>query len=504
MMSLFGKHSINTFQSFHFRWLILALFFKLIFFVWFTYSLHQIWPENKIVKGVFVKSWEYGDYLYPVENLIDHGSYYSWDNDKNEKLYMNRMPGFLPIYGPLYFLGGREYAYFFLVLLHYIADVLGVYLLSLCALKLFKDKKAFYFTFFIYAISAFVTTYNNHGYSEPFCVFTLILSIYFLIKALTEKKDIFFLFSGLFFCWSIFFRAATGSLIVVFPLIILFFEKFSLTRWRWYFKSLTLFLFPFLFFISIWTIRNYRIANQIVPLANTTEIISNKQTRALFKLIIAWGGDVQPWNPKSEGRWFKPPFDKRFDKKHSETNPFKDYIFTKQYGFKEIKDLRYYYSSSVDPNNSSGVQAMYADSVVTLVAKYIKAFKEEKPFHYYVTAKLNLFKDFIFVRQTYALPFEQNTLYHKLVRAFFFLLYYLVMTGGLLGVFWAFFKAERSIKLFALLPMVYIGGYIMLGYIENRYLAEAYPLMVLFLSFLAIRIILFLKSIRSTRNPIIR
>ena len=465
------------------KWVLLAIAIKLIYFVWFTYAVHQVWPSNKIVKGVFVKSWEYGDYLNPIENLIDKGTYYSLDYEFNTKLYTHRMPGFLPAYALQYWLFGRDFAYMSLVVLHYLLDGIAVYLLSMCALMLFNRRAAFYLTFLVYGLSPFVTVYNNHGFSEPLCTFAIVATLYFFLKGLLEKKKKFYFISGFFFCWAVFLRPSVGMLGVLFPIALLFYDGFKISRIKYYLESGILFSLTLVVCLSAWTYRNYKITGKPILLADTYDVYLTKQAAALWGIVITWGGDIQPWNPNSEARWFKPKTDWRFDQRLSNGNPFKSFIFTKDYGIADLRIMRSYYWLSIDSNESASSRNTYADSTVNMIKRFEQSFKTEKPFYYYCVTKLILLRDFILIRQTYALPFDKFTLYQKMVRAMVLLFYYFVIIGATIGLFMAWIKSDFLIRWVSLLPLLYIATHVKLGFIENRYLAEVYPVIILFLTF---------------------
>ena len=84
--------------------IILSLVNSAVFFTfWFLELQFGFRPEERV--GWFFYGNDAHSYLDPIENLISNGTY-----AMNSGPTAFRMPGFLPFYGPLYFLFGKSWA----------------------------------------------------------------------------------------------------------------------------------------------------------------------------------------------------------------------------------------------------------------------------------------------------------------------------------------------------------------------------------------------------------
>ncbi len=139
---------------------------KGLFFGWFLTRTY-----NHDIPGFWGQS--NGDmmtYIQPVESLLAHQGF---QTDV-------RMPAYPGIYLFFRLFTSQAVACNLVILLQVVVSALSVYVLGLCAVYLFKTDRAFYWAYFIYLFSTFVSVFDG----------------YFLTESLAASASIFFLY-----CW---------------------------------------------------------------------------------------------------------------------------------------------------------------------------------------------------------------------------------------------------------------------------------------------------------------
>lgn len=467
----------------------LALLVKLCMFVVFYFVNKERFPSDKMIGCLSFWDKDVGDYFLPIENLIDGGTY-----GRNDSiigwLWATRMPGWLPIYGPLYFLFGRGTAHAISLLLQVLVDALATVLVARIAGSLSKSKTVEILTFFIYAISAYVSTFNNLFRSDSFCSSFTIISLYYLIKAIDTSTTKHWLLSGFFITWATFMRPATGVLIPTYGFIVFIYlivEK--KIEWLRFIKTMGIFVLPAVIFISMWTYRNYKATHRIIPATTTNEEFfhNDPQRKALWTIIPAWGGALYSHGEESYFNWFLVPTSKREHAKLESYSPFSESIFTEDYNLDSLKVLRQCYWNSHDTTLTLDQRKEYQVACLNKVDRYLTSYKKHHQFYYIFGANMKLIKEFLFVKQTFALPFEKHTISHKLTRAFYFFLYYIVLLGFIAGAVILVLKRNKNDVLFKVvilvpLAIIFIHA-IILGWIYNWYLAPIYPVLVIYAAY---------------------
>jgi hypothetical protein len=463
------KSSFIERHRFQIKWISISFCIKLALFLFFQYQFHHNRPPDVQVGPLFIGSGDTSEYYLPIEDFV-HGLGYT---------SFCRMPGLLPVYAPLLFLFGAVWGKTLIILLQFTGSVLSVYLVGRIAALIFKKQLFFYLAFFLYAFSSFVSIWDHLGYSDSFAISLEILSFYYLLHWKEQPLNKWLFLSGFFLAWSLFFRPIQG---VLFPCSLL--VIFSAYHWN-FLKTLRaslLFVFPCLLFIGIWTSYNYSKHARFIPLQGpTAECFPGipEEHLAIRKLIIAWGGDFQKWSVHSPAEWF---FEKNYD--YRAKNPFGKEIFCSVYTLDTLIQLRADYDSTQENKWAASYQSARSKKLMLSCERYVSAYIHEHPCRYYFFNRIKLIRQFIFPGRLDDLPFPKYAdmqLYHKLIKGGYYILLLLVVGLGLGGIVWSF----RNKILFGIFPLVIIitlAGII--GYIEQRYLAPAYPFLCIFSAYL--------------------
>jgi hypothetical protein len=178
------------------KWLALALIIKAAIFCYFAWEFNRNWEAKNIQSGIVVFYQDSYTYYTPVEECVDGKGYRG----------ACRMPGFLPIYGPVYALFGAEYGRVIMIVLQIMFDAIATYALAMIAYRMRAKRAVFYTAFALASISTFVSVWNNYAVSDSFAVATLIFAFYALQQYTIDRKNKTLFIAGLWLCWSIFFR----------------------------------------------------------------------------------------------------------------------------------------------------------------------------------------------------------------------------------------------------------------------------------------------------------
>jgi len=467
------------------KWIGFALVVKTLFFAWYAFELNRShWAEKgKVVHGVFVEINDWGEYMEPVVNLVETGKYFATtipSKGENGILWAHRMPGFVPLYAPLYFLLGYKATCVAIAMMQLVTDAIACFLVGWIAWRLFKRRLAFYIAFFLYLLSSFVSVYTHYGSSEALCTFFIILSVFFFIKFIESGKRRSVLACGLFIAWAFFLRPAAGIIFVLFPLIYLWqlYSKGEFTFSKAFLNLLTYGSF-FLVFESIWIIRNYNVLHRFIPVDISQENFGQPQYRALIQFTSRMGCDQFNKDSQNGLRWFSP--DLKEDASIQNANPFNEKNFTGKFNLDSLKVLRQEYWLSSDTSLSKQERKIYGVRVLNKISGYTSSLKQEKPLRFYVINRLIMLRRFVFVKQTYALPFFKTSLYERAVRGANWALNTFTMSFGILGILLAFWNKNRVSAYLAWIPALYICVHaLVLGFIEHRYLVPVFPLITIF------------------------
>ncbi len=468
-LNQFWASMLKTFLNRHhfaLKWIGIAFVIKIPLFAFFSFQFIQNWPVEKIVKSIFIELADSSGYYDPLEHFINGSGYDSFC----------RMPGLLPIYVILRCFFSIAWTKVFIIVTQFIAGTISVYALASIAKNTFGSMLSFKFTFYTYAFSTFVSIWDHCGGSDSLAVSFLILSIFFVQRFIASQNYLDLLIGGVFIAWSVFFRPFHGILVPIISIIYLLkYNRISRSL-----LFLILFGAPLALSLGCWTIKNYIDTRRLIFLQGpavecfgsvTTEIL------AVRSLIEAWGGDIQPWAPNSAGMWF-------FEKSSIQKNLAfpENNVLTTNYNIDSLVLLRKQFHHLSLPFIGANERELLKKEIVRKSELYKRSYIEEKPINFYLINRLKLLKTFLFRNTLDNLPFPNYTkmaFYHKIIKGGYFLLLLSVNFFGFIGCIFAL-SEKRYLALVPLSIIIVLGP--ALGFIEQRYLAPAYPFLIIFSS----------------------
>lgn len=451
-----------------FFWFMLALVIKSMFFALRIEDMH---PVNANYHGTFAfESADTSTYIDPIESLLKEGTYYD----------DYRMPGLGWLFFLLRMVLPLGHALDSLVIIQLLLSSLSVYLLAKIAFLIFQQAIFFYATFVLYAISIFVSYYDNILLTESLCTSSLICSVYFLIKLHRSNTD--YILSGLFITWSIFLRPVYAPLILAFLLFVLVTVRSKLKKnsgsFNW--KYSLLFITPFLILDGLWTLRNYEKYKRIYPLTKSFHYSSTEDSYlvSLFNFVKAYGGSIVWWNPGSDITFFLQDDFARYKK--IEVMP-PAYIYTSKFNYDSLFTIKQMIAELKSSDVTVEKKTLLNKSIKIKLETYTNSIRREKPILYYFTSRLRLLKTFLIHSGTSNLfnkSRNELTKIELLLKVFYSLLYLFVILFGLIGCALLLLKGFSNV-LFLFLSSV--GWYcalaipFLLKFDEYRYFVPGYP-----------------------------
>ena len=465
------------------KWLIIIFLLKGLLFSYFAFELHQL-EGDKLVGGFFRVYDDTRSYYDPIENLIDGRGYsrlgFPEYGEAEYVLFAGRMPGLLPIYGPLYAMLGKEYAKVAMVFLQFLMGCLGVWLLGQIAWRLLASQKLAFAAMGAYLIYYPLHIYEHAGASESLSIVFSLLAFYFLLIYQEKEERKWIWLAGLFIAWAICLRPIFGTFLLGF--LVLFYRgmkgeslglSFS-TRWLVFLRGYVIpLIFPLVLVLSLWTIRNVISLNRVVVLEDVWHLSYPHEPEygsggmAIRKLIRAWGGDMLYWTDGSMGNVLMNA-STRLDIK----TDLPQRIYTPDYQADSLILLSKLYHK--------GNQQKSAE----MATRYLHSFQKYKPLEAYFFSRIRLTYKFFFrlIRHDLPFPSRDNLKTHQfLIKGFYIGYYYLWAVLGIMGALFVLFKNKNKLKSCLLFPLsmaLTLGMY--LGMIEERYLLPLFPFMLIY------------------------
>lgn len=450
-------------------------------FVLFAFYFSQ--DQNiHVSSGLFARSMDTDGYYLPLINLAEGHGYGIYNDEAGQFTPLAiRMPGLVPLYLPLHWMFGSGVALAGMILLQSLGSLLAIWLMGRIAWFLKPNVLFAGGTMFLFAASSYIGVYDHYGLSESLNLSTFIIAIYYFTRYLDSRllKHVFL--AGLFLGWSLFIRPVVGYFLVMLPLIKLLMDlRQGQFQWAESFKSMLLFALMPVIFLSVWSVRNYSAFDKFIPLQmSITEAMPNAYTPhrlACLDLILAMGQSTVDFSNHTMGDWF-------FDDSYEGEFDLSVIPETSVYNSDSILALREQYLL-LRFHQVQGEEASALSEVVTDKAKrYQASLKSEKPLFYYLIAKVKLIGHFIFHKKLISpFPFpalSEMSVIQMGVKAFNLLLINLVAILGLIGVILSFVGGNLRQRLYAILPLSFmIVLPVLVGYLEQRYFAHVYILLL--------------------------
>lgn len=421
-------------------------------------------------------------YLGSIDNFIEQGEFYFWNGER--KVYAGRMP----YYGAPYFLlrlfAEKSPAYDLLVLFQIFFDALAtVYFARLCR-DVFDRRIAFFFGYALYFLSFNYFANALYLYTESFSLSFMILFFYAFQRWWSGKNKSAVWTANLFLALSIVLKPYLAPVFLVFLAIYCYRENlFGVERIKLLIGRTALLGLPLFLLLAPWLLRNLVVLREPI-IAQESLLAGYKHTEAdaaVRRFSGGWGGDLTFWDAASAACYFKldPPFPCTF------TLP--EYSLTGGYTARDIEEARADYLE-FQRNPSPELEAVVVGKFDRLTGIY----RREKPFMFYVGSGFVRVKTMFWHSNNYNLPiffgsqcFRSYQLIFKIVQT---LIYALALTFGLAGLLYLAAKKRVSL-LFVFVPLflpVFFGFYV--WNVEARYFNHAYPLLLLGLVAVFVRV----------------
>jgi hypothetical protein len=466
-------------------WLFLGFFIKGLFFAY----LLSLKGDVTIPFFLGDLTLDSDSYLKPIEAYVDNNTY-SPDY---------RMPGYGIIYLPLYSLFSKHVALNGIIFLQYCASAMSCYFLAKTTLLVFKSKKYFYWTFFIYLLSSYANMFDDYIMTESFTTSFLIFSIYLFTVWIRERKNTSLLYSGLFITWVIFLRPVFAP--VLFFMIILCFlsQKEGVKKQLFH---CFIFIIPFLIIDGLWAFRNFKTNNVLAPLTTTLyyPAFENGIQKPIFEFVQSWGGTIVYWEPNNHATWFGLPLDDKYkDEEYYTNSSIPPHIFTSKFNMDSLNNLRnkIIQYSMLDNTTTNIITSDLKKDIVQTLKEYTLSVKKERPFLYYFKARLGFVPKFLILKNDFTRLFKRDYYVDNkikfLLKVFNFALYHLVVLFAFFGAIYLIVRKGSSITRFLIAGLfIYIALVhpIVLRFTENRYFVPAWP----FATICAAHIIILIQS----------
>lgn len=247
-------------------------------------------------------------YLFPYDNLIEHGSFYA--NDFDKYLTVIRSPGYGFHYGVLVRFFGLSKGLFLLKMWQLFLFAASVYGLFFLALDLLKSKKWAALVSSVYGILPISSGFLYYTLTESISPALLIIFLYFLSIAQKQsdarKKHLFYLFSALTFSYLFITRPFLGVFGLAIPLYIwldAYFDKSIRRR----IMFLVLYSFVGLSFMLVWQIRNKMVLGKFTSLhpiyQNELPGTFRASHKAMWNFYKTWESSGADFHQSTLGIW---------------------------------------------------------------------------------------------------------------------------------------------------------------------------------------------------------
>ena len=460
-------------------WIFISFLLKFVFLIFFLFVQEF---DNVNYDTIARISNDSVSYIKPFENLAATGNY-SPDS---------RMPGYGWVFYLLRLFFSQSSSLNIIPFIQVLVSSVSVYVLSLTMKKVFESDLMFLLTFIIYLISFNISYYDAYVLTESFSLSSIIFSLYFLLKK--ERTNWSLFCSGLFLIWACFMKPVLFPLIILYALFVFVWKKKKKLR------ALCVFLIPVIAIEGAWVLRNYLLHNKLFLATETMYVpeINDTYHKSIWEYSKAIGVSQTGWEPESEFNYFK------VNKSGAALNniKFNKGVFTSKYKFDSLESVRNLILKHEYSNNVFEKSTL--DSLIShKMNSYIASVKNEKPFLYYVKSRINILKLFfghtgvynLFNRSTSELSFVE-----MVVKAFYSILYILIVVLGLIGLTTLFFNNYKFLNSKLLLSLA--GGYLalihplVLKMDEYRYIIPSYPFLIIGMLYLIYKIISKFKDVK--------
>ena len=397
-------------------------------------------------------------YIRPLESMVQGMGYDS----------VCRMPAFAPLYLLFYFLFGGTAVLSSLVFFQWFLSWISAILIFFVLLENAVPKRRSLFAASLYLAFPLAATYDHLILSDSLGNSLLICSLFFAWKAKKLNSNAVLFLASFFLIWSGFFRQ-------IHFLFIPFLFWFVVPSW-WTFskpmiKKMISFVIPFFLLVGSWTAHNrikYKQWIYTVAPYETCFGYLPKPLLELRKLMIALGGDIQPWVKGSAGEYFISKGDQM---------PLQANQFTTNMKEQEMAELKLQYQNFYYKNDS-----LAGEFVVNTSNKYLQEYIAEHPVQYYFTNRMHLLKQFMFPMHVDNLPgppMHEMSLVQKGVKGIAWIGMWILNAWVFVSLFFIWKNARGWILVAVANAILVLVLACVFGWVELRYLLPVHSLSLL-------------------------
>lgn len=477
-------------------WLIVALLVKFSLFFFF---IGESGPVTDMDYQDFLGRWggDSSTYIDPIEHLIHHGTY--------EPDF--RMPGYGAIYYPFFLLFGKIAGLNILIFIQCICSALSVYALALVSAKITKVKGIFYWVFYGYLLTTFVSIYDIYILTESLTTSFTIFALYYFVRYLEADKLKHLLFFAVLFTWMTFMRQIYLPLYAVFGFILivhLWKRKSSLKKMA---GTLLLFVAPWIVGEAFWVNHYYHQHGEIrISQERFSRGLESKPEFAIAKFVISWGGNCIYWDPSSEIRYFGVGSEREGPIVDPNAR-IPEHIYTSAFqgdSLAKIKEMFFAFKAESDTVKRQAI----GSEIIRKMDGYTQSIKDENPMLYHVKSRISLYKIALIHSGTsfhFSTPAEELAWYKYLFKMGQGMLYILVVLIGHIALLYTLFKAWKHKDLLLLIIPV-LAGYGLLLYpiilraAESRYFVPSFPFMLVGVGLVFAEITNYIFKRKNARN----
>ena len=269
-------------------------------------------------------------------------------------------------------------------------------------------------------------------------------------------------------------------MIVVFPVVAVLIVAHSASVQQKAMRCIFLFL-PVLTVSCWWNWHNRTVHQRSLWLiAPVEECMTHfgPESAAIRRFVIAIGEDFQPWSKGSAAEWF---LKRNIDLPLS--SPFQADQMAPHYNLDTLIHIRSDYKRI---ENGEDVSPAFRQNIIDRMNQCTEAYKREHPADFYVLNRLAFVRMFLFPSRIDDLPLpavDQMNVLQKLVKAGSLLLLWMVNALAILGWFLAITKFKWRALWWSGLGVSHVVVLGWIGFIEQRYLTAAYPVLVVFAAY---------------------
>jgi hypothetical protein len=457
-------HPYPMWQRQMLKWFFALVIVKLCWFFFFIVFRAPDWHPLFQVNGLAIRGGDSFTYYEAMEAFVQHGQYAG----------ACRMPGLLPVYWPLRWFMGEDSAMVSMIFIQLAVDVLATWMLAVFAARVFGGHRSFFITLALASLSTFVAIRSNYLLSDSLCISFFILSAYFLSSYFLNASKGALWLSGGFFVWSIFLRPI---MIVVIPVILLLMLLHH-RDWRKVTRTAMMWMMPIVLVLGLWFARNKVVyGRNILLVAPLKECMfrSDEVTSSVRTLIIAMGEDFQPWAEGGAAEWFFNP------KSASDApSPFSESSTGAAFNVDSLVQLRHDFRSYLLGDSTIQREAV-GEQVIRRSLAFKEQYRETHPFRFYIWNRFLFMKMLLFPSRIDDLPLparQQMNIVQFGVKAWSQIILWLVSACSIISVLVFLLFRRWDLLYWSGLAFSFVVVLSVLGYIEQRYLATAYPFLI--------------------------